>query len=157
MLLLITLISITSFKLSNANLQVIGNMQLRNQTDTAAQAAIENAISKPVFSTMPNIPVTTYVSVGGSTTNDIQVVTTATCLGIQPIAISSLDLNNLDDIGCVIGAGQQNGVEGTVEANSMCANSVWDIQAVATDQSTNSTSTVHQGEALRVPVTASCP
>lgn len=157
MLVLITLVSITSFKLSNANLQVVDNMQLRNQTHAAARAAIEKTVSTPTFTTIPNVPVTTYFSVGGSNTNDIQVVTTATCVEIQPIPNAALNLNNPDDVGCVVGAGQQNGVVGTNGPNSMCANSVWDIQAVATDLSTNSTLTIHQGESVRVSITASCP
>lgn len=157
MLLVITLVSITSFKLSNANLQVVDNMQLRNQTTAAAQAAIETTISKPVFTTVPNVAVTTNVSVGGSSTNDIQVVTTPTCVAVQPIPNASLNLNNPNDIGCIAGVGQQNGIVGTNGPNSMCSNSVWNIQAVATDQSTNSTSTINQGEAVRVPSTATCP
>lgn len=157
MLLLITLVSITSFKLSNNNSRAVGNMQLSNQTSAAAQAAIENAISRPTFTTTPNVPVTTYASVGGSNTNDIQVVTTPTCLAIQPIPTSALNLNNPNDVGCVIGVGQQNGVLGTNGPNSMCANSVWDLQAVATDLSSNAQSTIHQGEAVRVSITAACP
>lgn len=156
-LLLITLVSITSFKLSNANLQVVDNMQLRNQTNAAAQAAIETMISDATFTTIPNVAVTSYVSVGGSTTNDIQVVTTPTCISIQPIPNSALNLNDPNDIACVVGVAQQSGVVGTNGTNSMCANSVWDIQAVATDLSTNSTSTLHQGAAVRVPITATCP
>lgn len=157
MLVLITLVSITSFKLSNANLQVVSNSQLRDQTHAAAKAAIQNTISKPTFIATPNVPVTTYVSVGGSSTNDIQVVTTATCIEIQPIPNASLNLNNPDDVGCVVGAGQQNGVVGTNGPNSMCANSVWNVRAVATDLNTNSTLTIHEGVAVRVPITATCP
>jgi hypothetical protein len=157
MLLVITLVSITSFKLSNANLQVVNNMQLRNQTKEAAQAAIEATVSTPVFTTVPNIPVTTTVSVGGSGGSDIQVVTTPTCVAIQPIPNSALNLSNPDDIGCVSGVGQQNGIVGTNGPNSMCSNSVWNIEAVATDLSTNAKSTINQGEAVRVSSSASCP
>jgi Tfp pilus assembly protein PilX len=157
MLLLITLVSITSFKLSNSNLQVVGNMQLRNQTIAAAQAAIETTISNPNFTTSPGVPVTTFVSVGGSGTNDIQVVTTPTCVQIQPIPNSALNLNNPNDLGCAVGIGQNSGVVGTSSINSLCANSLWDIQAVATDLTTNATSTLHQGVSLRVSITATCP
>jgi Tfp pilus assembly protein PilX len=157
LLLLITLVSITSFKLSTANLQVVDNMQLRNQTIAAARAAIEKTISTPVFATTPNVAVTTFVSVGGSSTNDIRVVTTPTCIEIQPIPNSALNLTNPADVGCAVGIGQTNGVVGTSNINSLCASSLWDIQAVATDLSTNSTSIVHKGVSLRVPITATCP
>ena len=157
MLLLITLVSITSFKLSNSNLQVVDNMQLRNQTIAAAQAAIETTVSNPNFTTAPGVPVTTFVSVGGSGTNDIQVVTTPTCVQIQPIPNSALNLNNPNDLGCAVGIGQNSGVVGTSSINSLCANSLWDIQAVATDLTTNASSTLHQGVSLRVSITATCP
>jgi Tfp pilus assembly protein PilX len=157
LLLLITLVSITSFKLSNANLQIVDNMQLRNQTIAAAQAAIENTISKPTFTATPNVAVTTFVSVGGSSTNDIQVVTTPTCVEIQPIPNSALNLTNPNDVGCAVGIGQTHGVVGTNSINSLCSNSLWDIQAVATDLTTNATATVHQGVAIRVSSTATCP
>jgi len=156
-LVLITLVSITSFKLSSSNLQVVDNMQMRNQTNAAAEAAIENTISQATFITMPNVAVTTYASIGGSTTNDIKVVVTPTCIQIQPIPNASLNLLNSNDVGCMLGVSQQSGVAGTNGPNSMCANSVWNIQAVATDLSTNSTSTIHRGVAVRVPITATCP
>lgn len=157
MLVLITLVTITSFKLSNANMQVVNNMQLRNQTIAAAQAAIETTISNTNFTLTANVGATSFASIGGSSTNDIQIVTTPTCVAIQPIPNSSLNLSNPNDIGCAVGVGQNNGVVGTSSINSLCANSLWDIQAVATDLATNVTSTVHQGVALRVPITASCP
>jgi Tfp pilus assembly protein PilX len=157
MLLLITLVSITSFKISTTNVQAVSNMQLHNQVLTAAQGAIESTISKPTFTTLPGVAVTSYASVNGGTTNDIQIVTTATCVEVQPIPTASLNLNNPNDVGCIIGVGQQNGVVGTNGPNSMCANSVWNIQAVATDLATNATATVNQGEAVRVPITATCP
>ena len=157
MLVLITLVSITSFKLSKSNLQSVYNMQLRNQTLAAAQAAIETTISKPTFTTVANIPVTTYASIGGSTSNDIQLVLTPTCIEVQPIPNASLNLTNPNDVGCIIGVGQHSGIVGAGSPNSMCANSVWDIQAVATDLGTNSKTTIHQGEAVRVPITTTCP
>jgi len=39
----------------------------------------------------------------------------------------------------------------------MCSNSVWEIQASATDQMSNANYVVDQGVALRVPSTATCP
>lgn len=157
MLVIITLVSITSFKLGSSNLQVVGNMQVHNRTTAAAQGAVENTVSNAIFTTVVNVPVTSFASVGGSTTNDIQIVTTPTCVEIQPITNSSLNLNNPNDVGCIIGANQQNGIAGASSPNSMCSNSVWDIQAVATDLSTNAASTINQGEAVRVPSTADCP
>jgi hypothetical protein len=48
-------------------------------------------------------------------------------------------------------------VAGASNDNSMCSNSVWEIQASATDQMSNANYVVDQGVALRVPSTATCP
>lgn len=157
MLMLVTLLTLTSFLLSKENLQVVGNMQLHDQVRDAAQATIETTISKPSFTTIAGLPQTTSAAVGGSTTNDIKIITTSSCVAVQPIPNSSLNLNDPSDAGCVVGANQQSGITGSNSTNSMCANSLWDIQAIATDLSTNATTTIDQGEAIRVPVATTCP
>ncbi|TLY59071.1 MAG: hypothetical protein E6K48_12365 [Gammaproteobacteria bacterium] len=44
MLLLITLLAVSSFTLGKANLQIVGNMQQRNQAFAAAQGAVAAVI-----------------------------------------------------------------------------------------------------------------
>lgn len=158
MLVLITLLAVTSFKLSKGNLQVVGNMQQRNQALTAAQGAVEKVISSPQFTTTPNISNTTYVSVNGSSTNDIKVVTTPTCISTIAIPASALNLSDSDDAGCVLGNTQQFGVEGVANTPStLCSNALWDINSVATDVTSNAQVSVNQGTAVRVVSTATCP
>ena len=50
MLLLITMLALTSFRLASGNLKIVGNMQQRNQVLTAAQNAVERVVSNPLFS-----------------------------------------------------------------------------------------------------------
>lgn len=171
MLLLITLLAVSSFTLGKANLQIVGNMQQRNQAFAAAQGAVAAVISSTQFTTSPtnaipaaSVPAycpimanTTCASVNGNGTDDVSVGVTATCDSIQPILVTQLDYTNPNDAGCLIGSPQDFGVVGASTNNSMCSNSVWDIQASATDQLSNANYVVGQGVAVRVPSTTICP
>ena len=79
------------------------------------------------------------------------------CNAIQPILNSALDFTNPNDAGCLVGAGQNAGVAGAANGNSLCANSVWDTQATAIDVVTNAQYVIDQGVAVRVPSADLCP
>jgi len=166
MLVLITLLAVSSFSLGKGNVQIVGNMQQRNQAFGAAQQAVATTISTTQFSATPTdaIPVpcggvanTVCVSVNGDGGNDIVVRVTPTCDSIQPIPVTQLDFSNPNDAGCLLGQSQDFGVTGGASTNSMCANSVWDIQASATDQMSGANYVVDQGVAVRVPSSTLCP
>lgn len=166
MLVLITLLAVSSFSLGKGNVQIVGNMQQRNQAFAAAQQAVATVISSTQFTATPsnaipvpcvNGPNTLCVSVNGDGGNDVDVVVTPTCDSIQPIPVNQLDFTNPNDAGCLIGASQDFGVTGASNNNSMCSNSVWDIQANATDQMSGANYVVDQGVGVRVPSTAICP
>ena len=166
MLLLITLLAISSFTLSKSNLQIVGNMQQRNQAFAAAQAAVAITISSTQFTATPTNAIpnpcngvanTTCVDVNGDGITDVNVVVTPTCDSIQPIPVSQLNFANPNDAGCLVGASQDFGVTGASNNNSMCSNSVWDIKASATDQMSGANYVVDQGVAMRVASTAICP
>ena len=171
MLLLITLLAVSSFVLGKGNLQIVGNMQQRNQAFSAAQGAVAAVISSTQFTATPGnaIPAnavpaycagganTTCAAVNGSNNPDINVTVNPLCDSIQPIPVTQLDYTNPNDAGCLIGASQDFGVVGASNNNSMCSNSVWDIQASATDAMSGANYVVDQGVAVRVPSTAACP
>lgn len=165
MLLLITLLAISSFTLGKGNLQIVGNMQQRQQAFAAAQAAVATVISSIRFTTSPTnaIPVpcngnnTTCVDVNGDGVTDVNVAVTVACDSIQPIPVTALDFTNPNDAGCLVGASQDTGVVGASNNNSMCSNSVWDVQASATDAVSGANSVVDQGVAVRVAASAVCP
>jgi len=171
MLLMITLFAVSSFTLGKGNLQIVGNMQQRNQAFAAAQGAVATVISSTQFTATPadSIPAadvpaycpgganTTCAEVNGDGSPDINVAVTPACDSIQPIPVTQLDYSNPNDAGCLIGAAQSFGIAGASNNNSMCSNSVWDIQASASDQSSGANYVVDQGVAVRVPATAACP
>ena len=166
MLLLITLLAISSFTLGKSNLQIVGNMQQRNQAFAAADAAVATVISSTQFTATPTnaIPApcngvanTTCVDVNGSGVTGVNVRVTPSCDSIQPILVTQLDFTNPNDAGCLIGASQNFGVTGASNNNSMCSNSVWDVQASATDAMSGANYVVDQGIAVRVPSSTVCP
>ena len=166
MLLLITVLAISAFTLGKSNLQIVGNMQQRNQAFAAAQGAVALTISSTQFTVSPTNAIpnpcngvanTTCVDVNGDGVPDVNVVVTPICDSIQPIPVSQLNFANPNDAGCLVGASQDFGVTGASNNNSMCSNSVWDIKASATDQMSGANYVVDQGVAMRVASTAICP
>lgn len=166
MLLLITMLAMSSFTLGKSNLQIVGNMQQRNQAFPASQNAVDTVISSIQFSATPanaiaapcNATANTYcVGVNGHAGNDIMVTVTPACDSIQPILVTQLNFADPNDAGCLIGAPQDFGVAGASNSNSMCSNSVWDIQASANDQMSGTNYVVDEGVALRVSSSTACP
>jgi Tfp pilus assembly protein PilX len=170
MLILITMLAISSFRLGSGNLQIVGNMQQRNQTMSAAQSAIEQVVSNPLFSAKPDnavpspcadalgvkSPNTACVDVNGDGSTDVSVRVGSTnsagqwqtqpCVQqVKPVTNASLDLSRADDASCAIGVGQTFGVSGSASGNSMCTQMLWDVEAVATDTTQGATSTVAAG------------
>lgn len=58
MLVLLTVLALTSFSLGNSNLQVVSNMQQREQAIAAANQVIEETISSPRFFSTPEAALT---------------------------------------------------------------------------------------------------
>jgi Tfp pilus assembly protein PilX len=166
MLVLITMLALTSFRIGKANLQIAGNMQQRNQAFTAAQGAIEQVISRTQFMTTPanaipnpcnGVANTTCVDVNGDGVPDVNVAVTPACVSTQVIPISALNLANANQAGCLVGVSQQFGVVGASSTGSLCANMLWDTQAVATDSLSNAQFAINQGIAVQVAATTVCP
>ncbi|AQV94110.1 hypothetical protein BJN34_09435 [Cupriavidus necator] len=167
MLLLMTLLGISAFRLAKGNLQVVGNAQQRDQALSAAQGAIEQVISSTQFTTTPanalakpckaTGPNTTCADVNGDGVTDVTVVVTSKCVSTQIVPVSALNFSDANDAGCLEGASQDFGVGGAASNNSMCANTLWDVQAVATDVLSNAQYVINQGTAVRVAATSVCP
>lgn len=170
MLVLLTLLALTSFNVGKSNLQVVSNMQQRDETIAAAREVIEETISSTRFFSSPNNvllnpcggPNQRCIDSNGDGVPDVTVALTPppTCVKAQAIKNTDLDMANSEDAGCSLGAAQNFGVAGAVTGNSECANSVWEINAVATDNGTQASVTVTQGVAVRVArddIATNCP
>lgn len=171
MLILVTLLAVSSFNLGKSNLQIVANMQHRTENMESAKATIEEVISKTTFATTPNAALTTGCAtntkcfdVNGDGTDDITVqLTPAPCIKkSQVIKNSQLDMSKEDDSDCSTGQTQNLGVSGAATGDSLCADTVWEITAVAADAVTQARYTAVQGVAVRVAAdsttaTNNCP
>jgi hypothetical protein len=166
MLVLITLLAVVSFRLAKNDLQIAGNMQQRGQAFAAAQAALEQVISTTQFTITPanalprpclGVPNTSCFDVNGDGVTDVKVVITPACVSVQLVPVTALDFNDPNDAGCLVGTAQDFGVAGAANNSSLCASTLWDTQAIATDVISNAQYVVNQGTAVRVPATTICP
>ena len=173
MLVVLTMLALTSFNLGKSNLQIVSNMQHRDEAVAAAREVIEETISSTRFFDTRDAILsnpcggdnnTTCIDTNGDGRADVKVkVLTPTCAKVAPIKLDQLKLDNpavTDDANCSLSEGQTFGMVGSANGDSLCANSVWDVHAVATDIDNQSTVEVVQGIAVRVPsddTTTACP
>jgi hypothetical protein len=146
-------------------------MQARQEVIAAANSAIQEAISTTRLFQAPgaiflnpcdNVANTRCFDTNGDGTDDITVALSPdpVCISAQIIPNAALDVADVNQAGCATGVGQTFGIEGTATGSSLCAASVWEIVAVATDLVTEASVTVTQGAAVRVStdeVGTNCP
>lgn len=153
MLVLLTLMAISSFNLGKSNLQIVGNMQYRNETLRAAEQSVETAISTP---SAVSVPSSANIDVNGDGVPDVAVNITPRLVQAQVIKNSALSLTDPTQVGCSLGASQSFGVEGAATGNSLCAAAMYDLKVNATEATTNTSVELHQGIALQVPADTVC-
>lgn len=175
MLVLMTLLAVTSFNLGRGEYQIISNMQFQGEASAAAQMALEEVVSNLKFSSSPEAVFATPCSGGpnticydtnGDTKTDVMVTiksrsgTKPVCIAAKVIKNIALNLSNSDDLGCSAGAAQTFGVVGAATGDSLCADSIWDVQAEAVDAVTQAKATITTGLSVRVAtdnIINSCP
>ena len=170
MLVLLTLIALTSFNVGKSNLQIVSNMQQRDEATAAAREVIEETISNTRFFVTPDhilanpcgAPNMRCVDTNGDGKNDVKVAIAPKpkCVKAPVIKNTSLNMADAEDARCSMGSAQSFGIAGAVDGNSACAESIWEINAVATDVETEAKVEVTQGVAVRVArddVTNNCP
>jgi len=175
MLILLTLMAISAFNLGKGNLQIVSNMQNRNESYNAAQQALEEALSTirlfaaptAVFLTPCTTQNTKCYSINASGNNDIVVklgssadATKPSCVRSMVVPVAQLDLSNTDDLGCAVGQGQTFGIAGAATGNSLCGDTVWDVKADAQDSVTNARVVSYAGVRVRVSantISTACP
>ncbi len=168
MLVMMLLIAIVSFNMGRQNTIIAGNMQHKAEVVTAANQAVEEVISKTAFITNPSAALPgnkTSYDVNADGTNDITVtLNPPPCIKkAQVIKNAELSISNTNDAACIVGAAQNLGVEGAVTGDSLCANTIWEINAVAEDEVTGAEATVTTGVGVRVAAddaknpTSTCP
>jgi hypothetical protein len=158
MLLAVTLMVVTSSNLMQADLKVVQNAESREQTRSAAIAAIEEAISSPdanppLFLTSPKAMFRQncnaanqkcYYDSNGNLLVTVQ-LDIPTCVAVTPIKNGDLDVfNSRQQASCYLPS--QGG--GANAVYSMCGNAVWELRATATDAVTGAKVFVRQGVSI---------
>ena len=146
MLILLTLMAVTTFNIGKGNLQIVGNMQFRNETLREAEKAVETAISKPTGVSAPST----------STAGGYVVTVTPTLVQAHVKKNSVINLNNPSEVGCTLGAAQIFGVQGAATGNSLCAKTLYNLRVTAVDTVTNATVVVDQGVSVQVSADKVC-
>lgn len=132
MLVLITLMMVTAFMMSSTNLKSVGNMQYRDESSAAANAAIEQVISSSaIFFT----PAARNVTVGSYTVN----VAPPVCLyATEVVTNTSSDPNpNVYVEGSA-------GLAGYLDT-------YWDVTATVNDPMSGTSVETHQGIKITLP------
>lgn len=155
MLVMLLLIAVVSFNLGRQNTIIAGNMQHKAEALSAANQAVEEAISKTNFIDNPAAAIPgnkAQYDVNGDGKNDITVtLSPPPCVKkAQVIKNSELTQTNENDLACMMGAEQNLGIEGAATGNSLCSNTVWEISAVAVDDATGAEASVTTGVGVRV-------
>jgi Tfp pilus assembly protein PilX len=173
MLVLLLLMGISTFNLTRNNAAITANMQSRQEGISSAMVATEMVISSAQFTDTPTNALPggcgankACFDVNGDGTDDITVtLTPAPC--IQKIQmLKRVDLNdedNPDDKACRGPEGLNLGVSGADNGDTLCANTIWEINAQSSDAVTQASTLVTTGVSVRVPAdtaldtTKSCP
>lgn len=152
-LVMVTLLVVSAFRVSNTNLKVVASMQGQQEALVAAQAAIERVLSTPEFAEEPDIVAATPITVdmnqtGGTAQYTVSMTPKPVCLRSRQVSPTELNPASLNDRPC-IGSARQ----GAGTMASFCANTIWEISATTTDTVTGASTQVRQGVSLRVAAT----
>ncbi|MEQ1440256.1 hypothetical protein AAG565_12925 [Fontimonas sp. SYSU GA230001] len=164
MLLMMTVTALMLFRMSNTGTQIVGNMQFRNEALASADAAIQEVLSTTRMFETPNLLFLQdcggsfnrrCFDLNGDQQDDVQVdVAPPSCVQVDIIPNASLNLSRPNEADCAVGVAQTFGMEGAVAGNSLCANTLWEVRATASDagasQATGARMTVVQGVGVQV-------
>lgn len=134
MLVMLTMIVTTAFLMGTTTLRAVGNMQYRDESLAAANAAIGQVASSSNFYTaQSNQDITIYLDNNASNSNPASVdvvVSPPTC--VRSFVASA-------------GSGATSLSLGTMSASGKTWYTEWDIAATATNQASGAQVTMHQG------------
>jgi type II secretory pathway pseudopilin PulG len=152
MLILLTLLAISAFQSSNTNLKIVGNMQVRQESLSAAQTATEQVISDPAFINPTTPPASRTVTLNKAPYT-VQFTPAPACVSVVDIPSEDLDPTNADDLKCIpSGVTRESGIfsSGAPLPPSYCSNTRWLVTARVQDPNTSGDTTLQQGVAVRV-------
>jgi hypothetical protein len=148
-LMMITLLAVSAFRVSNTNLKVVGSMQGRQEGISASQAVIEQLLSSIQFTRAPAGVAAQHwgidINGDGKEDFDVKLDPIPRCIRTAPVVLGSKIAPA--DLPCVGSA-----VLGKAHLSAYCSDTIWEITATTQDKATAANTTVRQGVAVRVAV-----
>jgi hypothetical protein len=130
MLIFITLMVITAFSMSNINLQSVGNVQVRDEAISAAQTVIEQVVASPFTDDPPTAVLVDFpVDINGDKVTDYLVNV------VQPVCVRATRANSATASSVTL--------PGMTSTDAW--NTVWELDATATDAASGASVRVRQG------------
>ena len=159
-LLLLATLALTGLRASTTNVQIVGNMQARQEVTAAAQMLLEQTVSTDEFATnrqgvFAAARVVTDYNGDGEPDAVAVLAQLPVCLRARTVALADLDPSNPQDAPCFASAALTNpgllpGSGGP--AGSLCADTEWLLRVSATDARTGAAVTLNQGVTVRAAV-----
>lgn len=164
LLILMTLVAISAFNLGKGSLQVVDNGQQRSTAQVGSQVALDQIISSTAFSTTPstvfsNKDCPSGITVGtngngicvdangdGKTIVRVALSPQPGCVSTSPVALAQLNLAVAEDQNCVASQISENG---KLVSSSLCSDTLWDVNALATEPTSETPVLVTEGVAVR--------
>jgi Tfp pilus assembly protein PilX len=136
MVMLLSLLLVGAFNLSNTNLKTVGNMQWRDESVAAANQVLEQVVSSTFYNATTDQTFSVDIDKNGSTDYSV-VVSPATCIR----AVQTADESPSD-------------VElGTSMSSGAFWNTYWDIKATVTDPTSGTSIVVREGVRVQMSAT----
>ena len=154
LLVMVTLLAVSSFKVSNTNLKIVASTQGRGEAVAAAQSAIENVISNSAFAENPALVAAAPVDVDLTGMADpkffysVSLTPAPKCIKARPTNPAELDISRPSDRPCFGTA-----LIGQATLATSCAETIWEITATTKDNVTQAETTVRQGISMRTSAT----
>lgn len=173
MLLLVTLIAVAAIRMSTTHVQVVGNEQFKAEAVNAANYALDLVINNEDFTEIDLSANPVTVNVAGDGDEGVSMVVQYSdpeCSRYRFIKKSELVKRqesgteyvytvDEDDAGCITGVPSTGvtivnaAVSGSIEDNSLCVTTLWDVSASVEDAQTGASVTVNQGIEMRMEIT----
>lgn len=156
MMLLVGLVAMSSLGGSERNLQISGNMQMRNEALAASQVLVEQTISSAAFTRDPAAAAAVVHAIDldgdGRADQQVRLDPMPACLRVRPIKVAELDPALDSDLSCMGSSQQVTGRDFTASASgdSLCGDSLWNVSAAVSDAVTGAQVRVHQGVSIRI-------
>jgi Tfp pilus assembly protein PilX len=152
MLVMVTLLAVSSFRVSNTNLKVVASMQGKGEATSAAQAAIEQVLSSAAFAADPAavaaVPITVDMNGDGKADYSVDIQPKPACLKARPTNPAELDITKDSDRPCFGTA-----LIGQANLATSCAETIWEVSAKTKDTLTGAETLVRQGVSMRTSTT----